>query len=265
MKTVLLLAVALLPLAFAGSSWMDSSEEKEDGPGQDMMEMMQKLFKEAHEKQHESEKEDKQKEMMKYFEQWRAAQMAKHWEEKEREEQQKREYENLIKKQMMVHKMANLSAKFQEQKHKLVHDVTSQFLEFCSCADTSAMMKKYFQIGGFGKMDYVSEWRQAMAMDFNDDGDDDMVRPSNASSGMGNHNGTSNGNGTSMGGAGEMSEAQRAKFEAKAREFAVMTPEKRAKKLFESMLMALCQRASEFMQHVKQFEQFYVQWREHHA
>lgn len=63
------------------------------------------------------------------------------FEQEQEEEKRQKQMEQLQEKQKIQEKLADLSLKFQEQKVKLVHGVTSQFLEFCSCSETSVAVQ----------------------------------------------------------------------------------------------------------------------------
>nr|KAG5702474.1 hypothetical protein BaRGS_015106 [Batillaria attramentaria] len=186
----------------------------------------------------------------------------KEWKEEMEEEKREKEMEALRHKHMMVQKMANITEQFQHQKLKLVHDVTSQFLEFC----------KFFT-ETFGQMSRDDDWSMGVKDVWGEDddrwGNDMKDMGGRMNSSMGNSttpgNGTRGNNSTGGNMGGDSTEdyeqwAERQKMEMKAQKFYRMNQKERSMELFHGMVKALCQRAGEYVDHVKKFESFYVKY-----
>jgi len=265
-------------------------QEKEDDDKPEGDEMMMKKFaafkewaaKKMAEKQDEEEEEMKKKKMAEKFEEWRMYQMKKKMEEereRKQEEAQRAEMERIYKKQKMVQELSELSQQFKDQKFKLVHDVTFTLLEFCQCSETSSMMKKMFMTFGqpgamedrYENMKVGQSWFSLNMEEMAEENEYEEYMGGNSTrSGNGTMggNGTMSGNGTMGGNATtggyddgdmeDMSDEERSQWMYAAKKFVKLEQKQQKKEMFHSLVKSLCHRASEYVQHLKVFENFVV-------
>ncbi|PVD36765.1 hypothetical protein C0Q70_03755 [Pomacea canaliculata] len=244
-------------------------------------------------------------------------QQAQQLQAQKEEEQRRKAMEALQQKQNLIRQMANLTVQFQEQKMKLLHGVTYQFLTFCKCSDTSEMLNRFFS-ESFGVPNGMDDWSMGVK-DLGEDGAGFGANSSmggnsssswsasfeiswgNSSGGMGGFNGSVSGgsnnsmpggpsfngsfsggqsfNNSMMGQGGEAATTarppadvtvtsdqdlqdrmERDQMEAKAKRFYQMDQQQRAKELFSGLVATLCERASEYVESVKSFEQYYIMY-----